>query len=237
MKIKENIIMIDYQKSARMVGILFIIGTVSGILSTNMISILDAPDYLVKFSENQTSVVLGVLAVLVMGISLSMMSVVLYPILKKYNESLALGAVIFRGVLEMASYLGVAISWLLLLSLGKSYVLAGSPATSEFQLMGDTLKNLEFVNGSMALGGIVFSIGAIIIYYVFLKIKLLPSWLSIWGLAGGILYLATPIIMMFGFEFEFLQYILGVQEMVMAVWLIVKGFNKSEVRSQILSAN
>lgn len=229
--------MIDYQKSARMVGILFVIGTVSGILSTNMISILDAPDYLVKFSENQTSVVLGVLAVLVMGISLSMMSVVLYPILKKYSESLAMGAVIFRGVLEMASYLGVAISWLLLLSLGKSYVQAGSPATSEFQLMGDTLKNLEFVSGSMALGGIVFSIGAIIIYYVFLKIKLIPSWLSIWGLAGAILYLATPVIMMFGFEFEFLQYILGVQEMVMALWLIVKGFNRSAVSSLVLETN
>jgi len=229
--------MIDYQKSARMVGILFIIGTVSGILSTNMISVLDAPDYLVKFSENQTSVVLGVLAVLVMGISLSMMSVVLYPVLKKYSESLAMGAVIFRGVLEMASYLGVAISWLLLLSLGKSYVQAGSPATSEFQLMGDTLKNLEFVSGSMALGGIIFSIGAIIIYYVFLKIKLIPSWLSIWGLVGAILYLATPVIMMFGFEFEFLQYILGVQEMVMALWLIVKGFNRSAVSSMVLDTN
>lgn len=227
--------MIDYQKSARMVGVLFIIGTVSGILSTNMISILDAPDYLVKFSENQTSVVLGVLAVLVMGISLSMMSVVLYPILKKYNESLAMGAVIFRGVLELASYLGVAISWLLLLSLGKSYVQAGSPATSEFQLMGDTLKNLEYVSGSMALGGIVFSIGAAIIYYVFLKMKLLPSWLSIWGLAGAALYFATPIFMMFGFEFEFLQYILAVQEMAMALWLIVKGFNKSAVKSLIVS--
>jgi hypothetical protein len=229
--------MIDYQKSAKMVGVLFIVGTVSGILSTNMISILDAPDYLVKFSENQTSVVFGVLAVLVMGISLSMMSVVLYPILKKYSESLAMGAIIFRGVLEMASYLGIAISWLLLLSLGKSYVLAGSPATSEFQLMGETLKNLEFVSGSMALGGIVFSIGAIIIYYVFLKIKLIPSWLAIWGLVGAILYLATPVIMMFGFEFEFLQYILGVQEMVMALWLIAKGFNRSAVSSMVLDTN
>jgi len=229
--------MIDYQKSAKMVGILFIVGTVSGLLSLNMISILNSPDYLVKFSENKTGVVLGVLSVLVMGISLSMMSVVLYPILKKYNESLAIGAVIFRGVLEMASYLGAAISWLLLLSLGQSYVLAESPVTSEFLLMGDTLKNLEFVSGSMALGGIVFSIGAIIIYYVFLKMRLLPSWLSIWGLVGAILYLATPIIMMFGFDFEFLQYILAVQEMVMAIWLIVKGFNESAVSSLILNSN
>lgn len=229
--------MIDCQKSAKLVGTLFIIGTVSGILSTNMISILDSPDYLVKFSENTTSVVIGVLSVLTMGISLSMMSLVLYPILRKYNEALALGAVIFRGIFELASYLGIAISWLLLLSLGQSYVLAGSPATSEFLLMGDTLKDLAFISGSMGLGAMVFSIGAIIIYYVFLKTNLLPSWLSIWGLVGSILFIATPVFMMLGFDFEFLQYVLGVQEMVMAVWLIVKGFNKSAASSLVLSTN
>lgn len=229
--------MIDCQKSAKMVGVLFIIGTVSGILSTNMISLLTAPDYLVKLSENRTSVVLGVLSVLSMGISLSMMSLVLYPILKRYNEALALAAVVFRGIFELASYLGIAISWLLLLSLGQSYVLAGSPATSEYLLMGDTLQDLAFISGSMGLGALVFGIGAIIIYYVFLKTKLLPSWLSIWGLAGSILFIATPVFVMFGFDFEFLQYILGVQEMVMAVWLIVKGFNKSAASSLVLSTN
>lgn len=179
-----------------------------------MVSILNAPDYMVKLSENKTSVVLGVLSILTMGIS--MMSVVLYPVIKKYNEALALGSVIFRGALELVSCFGIAICWLLLLSLGQSYVLAGSPVDSEFQLMGDTLKNLAFVSGSMGLDTI-FSIGAIIIYYVFLKTRLLPFWLSLWGLAGAILYIFTPILMMFGLDFEFLQYILGVQKMVMAV--------------------
>jgi len=229
--------MINYQKSAKIVGILFIVGTVSGMLSLNMTSILNSPDYLVKFTENKTSVILGVLSVLSMGISLSMMSVVLYPILKKYSESLAIGAVIFRGVLELASYLGIATSWLLLLSLGERYVEAGSQASSEYLLIGDTLKDLEFVSGSMALGAIVFSIGAMIIYYVFLKTKLIPTWLSLWGLVGAILYFATPILMMFGFDFEFLEYILGVQEMVMALWLIVKGFNKSAATSLMLNTN
>lgn len=226
--------MANIQKTARTVGILFILGTVSGLLSLNMISILNAPDYLVKFSENSTSIVLGALAVLTMGISLSMMSVVLYPVIKRYNEALALGAVIFRGALELVSYMGIVTSWLLLLSLSKSYILAGSPVKSEFQLMGDTLKNLAFISGSMGLGAIVFGIGAIIIYYVFIKTRLLPVWLSLWGLVGAILYIVTPILMMFGLNFEFLQYILGVQEMVMAVWLIVKGFNESAVRTLMM---
>jgi hypothetical protein len=217
----------SFQKTAKIVGILFIIGTVAGILSAFVIpSILNAPDYLIKISENKNMVILGVLLVLMMGISLSMMSVVLFPILKKYNETLALGAVIFRGALELVSYLGIAISWLLLLTLSQEYVSAGTTAISNFQSM---LMDLDFQSGS--LGAIVFSIGALIIYYVFYKTKLIPTWLSLWGLFGAILYIASPILMMFGFDFEFLMYPLGVQEMIMAVWLIVKGFNPTAIAS------
>jgi len=220
------------KKIARTVGALFIIGTVTGILSAFIIPpILNDPDYLVKFSENKNTVVLGVLLILTMGISLSMMSVVLFPVLKKYNEVLALGAVIFRGVLELVCYLGIAISWLLLLALSQEYVTTATPAVANFQLMGTMLKDLAFYIGSTGLLSVFFSIGSIIIYYVFYKTKLIPTWLSLWGLFGAMLYLVSPILIMFGFMMEFLQYPLAVQEMIMAGWLIVKGFNSSAFNS------
>ncbi|HEY5556721.1 DUF4386 domain-containing protein [Acetobacterium sp.] len=216
------------KKIARMVGVLFIIGTVAGILSAFLIPpILNAPDYLFKFSENKNMVIWGVLLILTMGISLSMMSVVLFPVLKKYNEVLALGAVIFRGVLELVCYLGIAISWILLLTLSQEYVRTDTPVVSNFQLIGTMLKDLAFYIGSTGLLSVFFSIGAIIIYYVFYKTKLIPTWLSLWGFFGAMLYLVSPILIMFGFQMEFLQYPLGVQEMIMAGWLIVKGFNSS----------
>src|SRR5665648_429767 len=125
------------KKIARMVGILFIIGTATGILSAMIVPpILNASDYLVKLSENKNTIVVGVLLVLTMGISLSMMSVVLFPVIKKYNEALALGAVIFRGALELVSYLGIALSWLLLITLSQEFVSAGMPTASNFPLMG-----------------------------------------------------------------------------------------------------
>jgi hypothetical protein len=220
------------KKIARTVGVLFIIGTAAGILSAFVIPpILNAPDYLVKFSENKNMVILGVLLVLTMGISLSMMSVVLFPVLKKYNEALALGAVIFRGALELVSYLGIAISWLLLLALSQEYVSAGTPVVSNFHLLGNMLMSLAFYIGSTGLGAVFFSIGAIIIYYVFYRTKLIPAWLSLWGFFGAILYLVSPILIMLGFQMEFLQYPLAVQEMIMAAWLIVKGFNSSAFNS------
>lgn len=211
------------KNTAKIVGILFIIGTAAGIMSLpTAVSIVHAPDYLVKLTENSNKVILGALFTLIMGISLSMVPVILFPIFREYNEALALGAVIFRGALELVTYMGVVISWLLLITLSQEYVSAGTPVVSNFQLMGTMLLDVENWFGHML--DIVFSIGALFIYYLFYKTKLIPTWLSLCGLIGGIIYLASPILFMFGFDFELLQYLLGVQEMIMAGWLIVKGF-------------
>jgi len=218
------------KKTARIVGVLFIIGTLAGIMSIPTgASIINDPDYLVKLSENQNSVILGVLLTLLMGISLSMVPVILFPIFKKHNEALALGAVVFRGALEMMAYMGIACSWLLLLTLSQKYVSTGMEAASNFQLSGDIL--LDFGNRVANMLDIAFSIGALFIYFLFYKTKLIPMWLSLWGLIGAILYLAYPILSMFSFHIEILQVPLGVQEMVMAVWLIIKGFNTNRLES------
>ncbi len=88
-------------KVARTVGILFIIGTVAGILSAVVTApILDSPDYLIKIAASENQIVLGTIFVLIMGFALAMLPVILFPIFKKYNEALALGAVVFRGALE-----------------------------------------------------------------------------------------------------------------------------------------
>ena len=215
------------KKIARIVGALFIIGTVAGILSLTGTSMIDNPGYLVKIAGSKNSVVLGALLILTMGISLSSMTVVLFPVLKKYNETLALGALIFRGVLELVCYVASAVSCLLLLALSQNYVSAGTPVESNFQLLGAMLKDERFLMGEIT--AILFSVGALFIYYIFYKTKLIPRWLSLWGLVGAMIYLANGILCIFVFntEYEYFKYILGVQEMVMAGWLIVKGFNAS----------
>ena len=76
---------------------------------------------------------------------------------------------------------------------------------------------------------LVFSLGALMIYYLFYQTHLIPRWLSLWGLIGATLYLAEPLLAMFGAEYEILFILLALQEMVFALWLIVKGFNPSSV--------
>ena len=219
------------RKTAIIVGVLFIIGTIAGILSGVITgSVFDDPNYLIEISANENQIIVGALFILIMGFALAMVPVMLFPIFKKYNEPLAFGAVVFRGALEAVTYTAFVISWLLLLTLSQEYVKAGTPDTSYFQTLGFVILEAGVWIGHLV--SIVFSLGALMIYYLFYQSKLIPRWLSVWGLIGGILYLAEPLLGMFGFEFEILFAPLALQEMVLAVWLIVKGFNSSGIASE-----
>ena len=87
-----------YKNIARTMGILYILGTVSGILSRVVTGpIHNTPDLLSSISANGNPITLGALLVLTMGLALVMIPVLAYPVLRKHNEILALGYVVFRG--------------------------------------------------------------------------------------------------------------------------------------------
>ena len=226
----------NFRKTARIVGVLFIIGTVAGILSAVVTgSILNDPDYLIKISANENQIIIGALLVLTMGLALAMVPVVIFPVLKKHNEVLAFGYVVFRGALETVTAIAMVITWLFLLILSREYVAAGVPDASNFQTLGAV-----FLKGSDSISsivGIVFSLGALMLYYVFYQSKLIPRWISIWGFIAIILGLATCILIIFHLQSSFstintvMNLPILLQEMVMAIWLIVKGFNQSAIAS------
>ena len=221
------------KKTARIVGVLFIIGTVAGILSFVGMGPQGTPDYLVDVSANGAQVITGALLVLLMGVAIAPIPVILYPILKKYNESLALGYVVFR-VLEVVTYFGVVISWLLLVTLSREYVQAGAPDASYYQTLGALVRAVgEWIDPILVM---VFSISALILNYIFYRSKLIPRWLSGLGLFGATLHFAEGVLAMFGYPDISVLGIplflpIALQEMVYAVWLIAKGFNSTAIDS------
>ena len=218
-----------YRKTSIIVGVLFIIGTVSGILSAVFTgSILAAPDYLTQVAANQMQMVTGAFFILLMGLSLAMVPVMMYPLFKKQNEALALGAVVFRGPLEAATYILMVVSWLLLIVVSQES--ANAADASSFQALGAVL--LRANNMINPVLEIVFSLGALMFYTLFYQTRLIPRWLSGWGIVGAIVYLAGGVLALFGTNLEFLLALLGVQEMVMALWLIIKGFNPSTLTAE-----
>jgi hypothetical protein len=223
------------RKTAVIVGILFIIGTVSGILSVVFTgSILNAPDLLQKVSNNEQNVVIGALFLLVMCFSLAMIPVLMYPIAKKQNELLAIGYVVFRGALETMTGILIVMSWLLLLPLSREFVLAKSTETPNMIVLGKMLQSF----GNLPILVIVFSLGALMFYYLLFESKLIPRWLSIWGIIAIILHLISGLLILFGMQSGFsvsnmiMNFPIFLQEMVMAVWFIVKGFNRSEFKGE-----
>jgi hypothetical protein len=228
------------RKTAIIVGILFIIGTVAGVLSVVATQpILGSPDYLSKVSANGNQIALGALFVLIMGFALAMVPVAIFPILKKYNETLALGYVVFRGALETFTYIALVISWLLLIVLGQEFVTAGTPNAPYLHTLANLI--LKAADISATTTSIVFPLGALMFYVVLYQSKLIPRWLSIWGIIGVALHLiASGLAGMFGLTnvLSTLQSVVALpiflQEMVMAVWLIVKGFNPTVIASRVV---
>ncbi len=219
-----------YKRAARMVGILYIIGTVAGILSyAFVLPILDDDNYLTEISAHENQMVIGSLLVATMGLALAMIPAVMFPILNKRHETLAMGYVIFRGALETITYVIFITFWLLLITVSREYADAAPSEAASLLSLGTVLKD-----GSDRVGQItpiVFTIGAMMFYTMLYRTRLVPRWLSGWGIIGDIPYFVAPLLVLFDVievnssSATLLQMPLALQEMVLALWLIIKGFN------------
>ena len=227
-----------YRKTAMSVGVLFIIGTVAGMISLGVLTdpILGVPNYLAGVSANEAKVIMGAFLELVMGVALVGMALAVYPVLKKFSAPLAIGYFGARIVEFMIYIIGV-VSLLTLVTLSQAFAGAEAPSAAYFQVTGKLLLAVRDWGGHAVLDVAVFPLGALILNYVFYRARLTPRWLSAWGLAGAVLYWTAGFLVMFKLIVPLetihiaLQAPLGVQEMVLAVWLIVKGFNPTAIAS------
>ncbi len=215
------------RKVAILVGVLFIVGDIAGVLTLALTSqIFEGPGVLGNIATSHGRLVVGALLVMVMGFALAMIPVLLYPIFRRYDEALALACVVFRGAIETVTYLATAIVLLTIAELGQEYANEGSIVGSGRQTLATLL---TAVRGPITANvtAIVFSVGAAIFYYLFYRSRLIPRWLSVWGLVGAALYLAAPVLELFGSPLGALMAPLAVAELVLAFWLIVRGLDPS----------
>ncbi|MHA2278713.1 MAG: DUF4386 domain-containing protein [Candidatus Kariarchaeaceae archaeon] len=216
---------------ARIVGVLFITATVAAIVSgAFLLPIIGASDYLAEVSANESQVALGAIFYFIMAAAGAGIVIPMYPTLKKYNEGMALGAVGFR-IIEGAIFMVGVMCVLALVPLSQEYVQSGASTDSYFQTVGELLLTGYTIDQVVVPGVFAFSIGALMYYSIFYQTKLVPRWLSVWGLIGITLGILNGLFDMFGGIDEMISMLLDlpifVNEMVLAVWLIVKGFSTS----------
>ena len=225
-----------HRNTARLVGTLFIVATIAGVLSLLFQQpVTDAPDVLVAASLNESRLATAALFELIMGIAVVAVAVVFQPVIGRFSERLALGYVAAR-IIEAVTFAIDVVALFVLLTLSRGLVSAGARADSQLQTLGDLVQTGRDWAGNVS-GTAAFALSALTLNFVLYKARLVPRWLSVWGLGGAILYLAGGVMVMYGLEpMSTTQIVLvvptAVQEMALALWLIVIGFHESAFSSR-----
>jgi hypothetical protein len=177
--------------------------------------------YLDAVPSHQAQLGLAALCIFAMGVSGIVIVGALYPVLRTQHEGLAVGSLLLRGVAEGGAFLQAAIT-LATISLGLAAV--GSTSNQHVLLL-NTLLDLRDQLGLVAPTG--FGIAALMYCWILFSSGLLPRWLAGWGVAGAVVWLA-------GCVWAFAVHSpdgglsmapLAVNEVVMGLWLIGRGFS------------
>jgi len=229
-------VMLSTRSRAVWAGILIILGFVAGVLS--IVPAVDSSDYLLKTSAHSNQVLSGALFQFFMSITYAGFAIALYPILRKLEKSLALGFLSFRIIASVINIFGLIILFLLL-SLSQEFVRLGKPETSYFLILGDILRSARDVVNHVAMI-FTLSIGGLMFYILLYRTILLPHWIALWGVIGTLLTIFASLLIIFN-QIEVITSLyvvlnlpLIVLEIVLAIWLIVKGFNQDVLKSRRL---
>lgn len=226
-----------HRQAAISVGLMFIIATVTAILGLLFYQpILASPDYLINGAAHKNQVILGVLMELILVCTAIGTAIGLFPVLRPYGERIALAHLFFRFLEAIAIMIGI-VSVLALLTLSQAFVAATVPDASAYHAAGTLL--LAVKTWSFMLGPLLFlGVNTLMYSYLLYKSKLVPRPLAVLGLTGATLVLGVALLVLFGLTTQasvsavLLAMPIAVYEMILAVWLIVKGFNPSAITSE-----
>ena len=223
------------RNTARWVGALFLI-SYAGVFIGNAISsaVIDKADYLFTAYPDRGQVTAGVVIELFNDIAVVGIAVLLYPLLRRFSEGVALWYVGLR-VLEAAFLMMAKVSTLSIIDLSEDFLAGGAVDEALYDGLGTLALASRDAAGQM--GVYAFLVGGVALYYLLLRSELVPRFISIWGLLA-IASLATANLFAVpdltqSFELAMVLYLpIVANELFLAGWLLVKGFSTKPVDVQ-----
>jgi hypothetical protein len=223
----------EERTTATFVGLLYTLATAAGVSA----ALLNAPTDLGQMAAHKGAVLATALLCVVMAGAVTGVAVMLYPVIvsdarSRAQQGLALwyvatriaeGTLFFVAVLFLVSMLGVSEA------LASSEVFVSGALTVAL--------NAAYEYAWIA-GQTVFCIGAVMLYALLLVSRRVPSWLSVWGLIAAVAMLVAGFLLPFSHEpnapVAMLLYApMALQEMVLAGWLIFRGFSPTGPRTPV----
>ena len=216
--------------TSRIAGLLILAGMVAGIIS--VVPAVEGSDYLKEVYPNRNQVLVGALFQFLLVPIYIGFALVLYKPLKAYKENSAIGFVGFRFVAGAFQILGVLLLPLFIY-LSKTYLDSSTENLLYWESLGEMLKIIRDLTNHLGVM-IATGLGNLFLYYILYGGKHIPKWLSLWGILGNILIIIASFLILFQtLEVISTSYIaitmpLVLQELVFAIWLIIKGLKFDE---------
>ncbi|WP_281888699.1 DUF4386 domain-containing protein [Paenibacillus sp. YYML68] len=221
--------MFSIRATSTITGVLFLLAAVSAILGLLLYDpVLNNPNYLIDGVKYKDQIVLGALFELILVVSAIGTASTMFPVLQKYNVTIALWHLCFRFMEAVVIIIGI-VSVLSLLSLSQHLTSSPSVDVASIEATGAMLKGAH--DWTFMLGPNFFlGINTFMYSYLFYKTKIVPRSISILGLIGSISIFIASLLEMFGVISQLsvwgglLALPVFATEMILAVWLIVRGF-------------
>jgi len=216
-------------KAIRLAGILMLAGMVAGIFS--VAPAIDATDYLTAAAKDSNQVTLAAVFQLVMSLTYIGVAILLYPTIKRFGSAWSIGFLSCRIIAASLSIIGTIVL-LSMLTLSQEYLRNPSPHPLALEAIGNVLKiTRDYINHVFMV--IVLCTGNFLCYVLFFQSKLIPRWLSLWGIMAAFLSVSASILLLFQqvdvitYAYLALNAPMAIQEVFLGIWLIVKGFDYS----------
>lgn len=221
------------------IGILYIAAAATSVIAVIFYQpVLSDQWYMSVANGFQTKVLIGVVNDFLLVVTAIGTAVMLFPYIRRWNEHIALGYLCFRFMEAVFISIGL-VSILGLLHISKYYE-AGSLASEE-NLFAIGLVLQAFHRWTSMLGpNLMLGLNTIMYSYLLFRTGLVPKLLALFGMATAVLVFIAGLLEMFGVVEPFstakglIALPVGVYEMSLAVWLIVKGF---QTKNEKLKAN
>jgi len=222
--------------SARLLGAAFLVVVVTSLwagLFSNAAGSGTISEVLPNIARNTVLAQASVVGGLANSTGIVVLAVLLYVVLRRVNNTVALVA-LGLWVIEAVFYAVMQLGVLGLVSLGAEYVAAGSPGSSFYQVLGEFLYAGVYTQG-LTIHMWFYCVGGILWYSMFVRSRFVPRPLSVFGVLAVVVGTVGIVVQLAGVVVPIFVFLpIGVFEIVIGVWLLLRGIPKLDVLVEVL---
>ena len=221
------------QKSGRILGFLFLLTVLAGATGTAFRGLGGAEansteflvDIMLHMEQMKLAISLDILASAI-GVGIA---IFLYSFIKKYNQRLAIAYLAIAGI----NFTIIVVSNIIhvsLLSLSEEFAVTTAATTDHFTTLAQMLHEAYYWTHFLML--MLYSLGGLVLYYFLFKTRLIPRWLSIWGILASIVVFFGGALQLADIKVSGLLFVQnGIYILTFIIWLLVKGFNPKYIKA------